>query len=187
MTNTVYEILPRQTNGFQTYLGRTGAIWGFIGSCICVLGFIGVCICVLGLMGVCCIGWGFKGDCICATFGGSAGRGGGCWRPRSSARTDSEKSSFPFAFLNCCCCCCCCCCCSGGGTKDLNGLLKGSAWFVFLAVLAWAEMALRAAILDRLDEIRVSRSFLDGGLTELAVEWARCWKNVNNDLHICWD
>ena len=52
----------------------------------------------------------------------------------------------------------------------LNGLLKGTAWFVFLAVLAWPEIALRAAILDRLDEIRVSRSFLDGGLTELAVE-----------------
>ena len=70
----------------------------------------------------------------------------------------------------------------------MNGLLKGTAWFVIvavfawgaemvlLAVLAWAEMALRAAILDKLDEMRVSRSFLDGGLTELAAEGVRCWE-----------
>ena len=70
----------------------------------------------------------------------------------------------------------------------MHGLLKGTVWVVLMALLAGgAEMALRAAILDRFEEIRVSRSLLDGGLTELGAEEPRCCKKVNNELHFCWD
>ena len=129
-----------------TYFGRAGAV-------LCIEGVV----------------------CFWFNFGGSVGLGGGFWRPLSSARTDWEKSSFPFWLTACC---------LVSGTEEAQeaDLNKDDEWVfcfegtkvLFLVLLTTLALLLleavwMAAIFERLDEIRVSRSFLDGCCLMLVV------------------
>jgi len=114
--------------------------------CICCI--FGCCCCCI----ICCVGCCCCEALCCGIFGGSDGLGGGFCRPLSSAKTDWEMSSFSLLLLWL------------AISWGFKGTTEQLFWLVWFEWRIWFEWM--AAILDRLDEIKVSRSFLDGCLID---------------------